>query len=408
MEPHNRRREAVIQTTGCSFSAYGRKDGLVWILKVTKSSHNHPAAPPETFPGHRKRTAEDIKQVRLDRQRNLTALQIAVSLRTDNPTRFYKKQDIYNTIRDIRRDELGPLTPLQALLQELQGSEKWYVAYQLDPWDQLQSLFFAYQPALKWLVKYPDILFIDATYKTNKYNMPLVILTSTTACNKTFYVGFAFLLHEDREYYDWLVSHIKIVWVDVGCSDGPKTAVTDKDDALIGALEDGLPLTKLLLCQWHINKNVLARVKTGAYFSDAATQQAWTQLFFAVRNAPTVEGFDEALANLALADPDSGVNSRWSTTLYEYLLKEWFIEGTREKHCRAWTDTYTHFNKLVTSTAEGGHWGIKQGLESSLGDLATVVKQVQYKLEHQLHELHLSHESQKAGTMLLRHNAPIF
>lgn len=216
-----------------------------------------------------------------------------------------------------------------------------------------------YQPALNWLEKYPDFVFIDATYKINKYNMPLVMLTSTTACNKTFYVGFAFLLHEDGEYYSWLVSHIKIIWVDIGCPDSPKTAVTDKDKALIGALEEGLPFTKLLLCQWHINKNVLACVKTGGYFSDADTQQTWNQLFFAVQNAPTVTGFHEALASLALADPDPGMNACWPISLYEYLLKEWFIEGMREKHCQAWTNTYTHFDKLVTPTAERGHWGIK-------------------------------------------------
>ena len=204
--------------------------------------------------------------MRLDRQQSLTALQVAVGLRMDNPNRYFKKQDIYNTIQDIKREELGSLTPLQALLQELHASEKWYVAYQLDLWDQLRSLFFAYQPALDWLEKYPDVLFIDATYKTNKYKMPLVILTSTTACNKTFYV--AFLCHEDA------VSHIKIIWVDIRRSDGPEITVTDKEEALIGALEEGLPATKLLLCQWHINKNVLARVKTEAYFADTEAQQA--------------------------------------------------------------------------------------------------------------------------------------
>lgn len=82
-------------------------------------------------------TEDNKKQVCVDRQRNPTTLQIAAGLRADNPAQFFKKQDIYNTIRDQQREELGPLTPLQALLQELQASEKWYVAYQLDPWDQL-------------------------------------------------------------------------------------------------------------------------------------------------------------------------------------------------------------------------------------------------------------------------------
>ena len=88
--------------------------------------------------------------------------------------------------------------------------------------------------------------------------MPLIILILMTACNKTFYVGFAFLQHEDVKYYVWLVSHIKIIWADINCLQRPTTAVTDKEEALIEALEASLSETKLLLCQWHINKNVLA------------------------------------------------------------------------------------------------------------------------------------------------------
>ena len=82
----------------------------------------------------------------------------------------------------------------------------------MDAWDQLTNLFFAYNPSLDWLAKYPDILFIDCTYKTNRYNLPLCIITSTTACNKTFYVGFAFIRHEDQASYHWLVEQLKALY----------------------------------------------------------------------------------------------------------------------------------------------------------------------------------------------------
>ena len=90
-------------------------------------------------------------------------------------------------------------------------------------------------------------------------------------------------------------------------------------------------MTKLLLCQWHINKNVLARMKTGGYFSETETQQAWSQLWFAVLQASNPEDFQLARATLAIGD--SGLTPHWCSTLYEYLLKEWLIEGTQEKHC---------------------------------------------------------------------------
>ena len=52
--------------------------------------------------------------------------------------------DVYNTIESIQHTQLENLTPIQALLKELTASEKWYIAYTVDSWDQLNHLFFAY------------------------------------------------------------------------------------------------------------------------------------------------------------------------------------------------------------------------------------------------------------------------
>ena len=151
---------------------------------------------------------------------------------------------------------------------------------------------------------------------------------------------------------------------------------------------------------------MLTQVKTGGYFTEAEAQREWQTLWFAAVNAPTPAAFLEARASLTIGDP--GLTLHWSTTLYEYVLKEWLIEGMQEKHCRAWTNKILHFGKLTTSTAESGHWGIKQGLESSLEDLATVVQSIHTKLDDKLQEIHLHHEDQKSGAMLAAHNAPIF
>ena len=39
----------------------------------------------------------------------------------------------------------------------------------------------------------------------------------------------------------------------------PQTVLVDKDQALINALESVFPDAKVLLCIWHINKNILVR-----------------------------------------------------------------------------------------------------------------------------------------------------
>ena len=102
VEPEERQRDKVVKSTGCKWEAYGRKDGDVWVLVMKRSSHNHPAAAPESFPVHRKMTDDNIKTVRIDRQRNLSVYNIAEGLHISNPDRFFKKQDIYNAISTVR------------------------------------------------------------------------------------------------------------------------------------------------------------------------------------------------------------------------------------------------------------------------------------------------------------------
>lgn len=75
---------------------------------------------------------------------------------------------------------------------------------------------------------YPDVLFIDCINKTNKYNMPLCIFSGVTAPNKTFYIGFAFLRHEDKDSYHWILSQILELYTRVGQDDGPEVVLRIK------------------------------------------------------------------------------------------------------------------------------------------------------------------------------------
>lgn len=76
--------------------------------------------------------------------------------------------------------------------------------------------------------KYSDVIFMDATYKTNKYNMPLTVLSSVNNEGKNIVVGFALVQHETKETYEWLMKNIKKI------NDGKEPGVihTDFDPAM--------------------------------------------------------------------------------------------------------------------------------------------------------------------------------
>ena len=217
-----------------------------------------------------------------------------------NPRKFFTIRDLHNQKRKLCRQDLAYLTPIQHLLQELQTSDLWFTSYQLDGYEQLTHLFFVFEPSLDLLEMYPDVLFVDCTYKTNKYNMPLCILSGITACNKSFYIGFVFLLHEDKDSYNRVMTQVKELYIRVRQEDGPEVVLTDKEDALIGNLHEIMPATHHMLCVWHINKNIQARASK--YFSEKEPCQVSMELWHKVCQAAAFAEYNQAGAELEIAD----------------------------------------------------------------------------------------------------------
>lgn len=118
-----------------------------------------------------------------------------------------------------------------------------------------------------------DILVMDCTYKTNKYKMPLLIISGQTALNTTFYVGFAFMSREKIYDYVWVLTQLKTLYTQLQLPD-PIVMPTDMKKDLMIAIRTIFPATNHLLCLWHINNNVLVNCKK-AFNS----KEAWETFF---------------------------------------------------------------------------------------------------------------------------------
>lgn len=94
-------------------------------------------------------------------------------------------------------------------------------------------------------------------------------------------------------------------------------------------------------------------------------------LWYKVCQASTLPEYEQARAELQIADPPRIPDHQ--SSLFQYVDKEYLSNDNNLKHCYYWTNRITHFNKRVTSTAEGGHANIKKALESTLGDLPEVM-----------------------------------
>ena len=91
-------------------------------------------------------------------------------------------------------------SPIEIILHKLE-TNKYEFNYQLDEDGCIMILLFAYPESLILLKRYPEVLLMDCTYKTNHFHMPLLDILGATGLNYTFYAAFVFLSSETEEDY---------------------------------------------------------------------------------------------------------------------------------------------------------------------------------------------------------------
>lgn len=118
--------------------------------------------------------------------------------------------------------------------------------------------FWTYLDSVKLFNIFLTVLIIDSTYKTNKYMFHLLEIMSLTSIEMTYSTGFAVLECEKRIMLHRFWKCVAIFW---------KTQkydimiVTDLDISLMNYVTKLFPLSHVLLCRYHITKNVRDIIK---------------------------------------------------------------------------------------------------------------------------------------------------
>jgi ABC-type Fe2+-enterobactin transport system substrate-binding protein len=88
-----------------------------------------------------------------------------------------RAQDINNLIQKLQGIELNGNAPVDALLKTI-NKQGWVHEHKCNNTRRLTRLFIASKECLVFAKKNPDILIIDATYSTNRFEMPLLDIIS--------------------------------------------------------------------------------------------------------------------------------------------------------------------------------------------------------------------------------------
>jgi hypothetical protein len=102
-----------------------------------------------------------------------------------------------------------------------------------------------------------EVLLMDITFKTNRFQVKLFNIVGVTLLNTTFHLAFVFLTHKETADFTWTFTRLKKIYDELELT-YPTTLINDMEPGLLSALRKIFPTSAQLLCQWHINENVKA------------------------------------------------------------------------------------------------------------------------------------------------------
>ena len=154
----------------CKFALYGREDPIgVWKMYVEHGSHNHDL--PKCLKGHayvgRMSTEEvDMAQILVDI--GTRPKSISYGLRKWRKQNVTSSKTLQNTLTKIAVQQRGHRTMTQHALHQLH-KRGYYFKYRTQPRDPntISELFLAHKDGVRLLKKFPYVIVLDCTYKTN-------------------------------------------------------------------------------------------------------------------------------------------------------------------------------------------------------------------------------------------------
>ncbi len=362
-----KRKHGTSITNDCPFQCILKLDTRegTWHLRVKDGAHNHEPGLRVAHAPHRiaALTTQVEDKIISQTATRATPQDVLYDLQKDHEEDpIFNARDIYNAKAKIRRKKLGPLTPTQALLQWLHQTDEWYVKFLKDAKNRVTHLFFSRKSCQEMLKENWEVVIMDATYRTNRYKLPLLIITGVNALGGSFYMAFCFIAAEYFEDYLWALQQYRDMCVGLDIPD-PLLNITDCELALIKAHYEVFPNSEHMLCGWHINRNVVANCKPSFY-----TKEDWVEFYahwFRVMDAVTVTIFEAEWKSL------QEVYNRVDPNICAYLASVWIIYKTKFVLC--YTNKTLHFFNTVTSKAESSNAGLKKELRFSTGKRSSLL-----------------------------------
>ena len=189
--------------------------------------------------------------------------------------------DIMN-IASNRSQARNGLANTEAAIELLQKID-WKYTFLQDEDGHLTDLLFMPGNCFGLLTRFPSVLFMDCTYKTNRSKLPLQNVVGCTNKYSTFPVAFGLLSRETKDTFEWALHWLNLQLINLGIERKTRVVLTDRELALMNALEGEMPYASNLICIRHIDKVIRGWLKKAGLPDGMVTH--FCSLWFAVANS---------------------------------------------------------------------------------------------------------------------------
>jgi zinc finger SWIM domain-containing protein 3 len=274
-------------------------------------------------------------------------------------------RDIQNLSAKFRESRSEASTFVKLLESKKNEEDGWSVLYVVNDENmRLERVFWMSGEGKGKYEEYNDVIEIDATYKTNRFGMPLVLVTGLDRNGITFLICGCLLSDEKQASYQWCLDSFKKVTNSV-----PDVIFSDGDENIAHAINRAYPQTVHQLCRFHIAQNV--QKKLAGKLRTEMTE--FLSLFWKAASLESINSFQSAMEVII---------TRWpqSQSYMQFLMR------TKEK----WAFAYTHrvFVAGVASTQrqESMNWRIKSQLirSSELRHLLSAFTEIEEKTRQKM------------------------
>jgi zinc finger SWIM domain-containing protein 3 len=169
-------------------------------------------------------------------------------------------RDLYNFCHRYKAKTIaaGDTQTVISYLTELQRRDPdFFFEYMVDGEGHLKGLFWCDSQCLLDYEAFGDVVVFDSTYKTNRYNLPLVPFVGVNHHRSTVIFGCGIISHENIESYVWMLRTFSEAMI----QKHPVSVITDGDLAMQRAIRLVWPNSSHRLCIWHIEQNIVRNVK---------------------------------------------------------------------------------------------------------------------------------------------------